>query len=210
MISPTTPDFFADLSRRWQQQALSPADTSATWRTLLARGSDSPVAQMTRSAWIELIGGSLLTLPVIAVLLHLPGLAGRGLVAAVSVISAFSLWYYYRQLRALGRLQTVGTAMRAHAAAQLVYLRRLLRLSHNASLTVTAAAGGAMLYGLARHLAPHLPAPTADRLLLTVGLSVIVGLLITHWCIRWHNQRTYGRHLDQLEAILQELDEEPA
>lgn len=210
MITTPTPDSFDDLSRRWQQQVPDPAGASATWRTLLARGSRGPVAQMTRSAWIELIGGSLLTLPVILVLLHLPGLVGRGLVVAISGISAFSLWYYYRQLTALGRLQTASAAMRAHATAQLTQLRVLLRLSYTTSLAVTAVAGGAMLYGLAQYIAPSLPTATANRLLLTFSLTVIVGLLVTHWCIRWHNQRTYGRHLDQLEAVLQELAEEPA
>lgn len=200
----TPSNSFDDLRRRWQQQPQAPA-TPNQWQALLASGSRSPITQMLRHVWTEVIIGTLLTVPLLIGLLHWPGNWAAGLAGAVAGLSVLSLLYYYRQLRLLRRLLHATGPLRSHAAEHLRQLRGLLRLGHHANLGITVILAALGLYGAAHYVLPALPAAATYSFLLWFGLTVLASLAIVHWLTKYSIRTAYGQHLDRLEAVLREL-----
>ncbi|MBD2768294.1 hypothetical protein IC235_10355 [Hymenobacter sp. BT664] len=204
----TTPHFFDELSRRWQQQTLAPAGTPGQWQALLAGGSHGPVTQMIRHVWAELIAGALITAPLLVALLRMPSGWAQGLAAGLAGLGGLSLFYYYSQLQLLRQLQHSADPLRSHAAGYLRQLRGLLRLSHRASLGLTVVLAALALYGAKQFVLPALPAAATCSFLLWFGLTVAASLALVHWLTKWHIRESYGQHIDRLEAVLQELPPE--
>ena len=204
----TTSTFFDDLSRSWQQQPLASAGTASAWQNLGANSSRSPIAQMQRHVWTELIFGTLIAVPLIVGLFRMPGSFAQGTAAALTGLSALSLLYYCHQLRLLRQLQRTTDPVRNHTAGHLRQLRGLLRLGLHANLGLTVALAALLLYGAVHYVLPTLPAATTYRFLLWFGLTVAASLALVHWFTKLHIREAYGQHLDRLEAALQELGTE--
>lgn len=204
----STPHFFDDLSRRWQQQPLAPAGDPSEWQALLAGGSRSPVAKMIRHVWAELMIGALITAPLVVALLRMPGSWAQGLAMGLASVGGLSVFYYYYQLHLLRQLQHSADPLRSHAAGYLRQLRGLLRVGHRANLGLTVVLAALALYGAEQVVLPALPAAAIGSFLPWFSLTVVVSLALVHWFTKWHIRESYGQHLDRLEAVLRELDPE--
>ena len=202
-----------DFRRQWQQQPapVRPAPDEATLRALLTQPSTSPVARMLRNARQEIISTVVMMALTMAVLLSisLPWLRPLGFLLLTS--SVLMGLYYYRKLRVLHRLGTAGGALRGQVQRQLQSLRSLLRLYYQLTMATLVIMGSFLLYSAYAHLPQLLrgDAGTLWRRGLWLGLTALIAGLVVHWITRYHLQSQYGRHLDQLEAALHEL-EEPA
>jgi|SRR6476661_1591858 len=206
----TTSNFFTQLQQQWEQQPQPAGTATGQWQALVNTGSRSPVTQMIRQVWAELIIGTLLTIPLLRALWQWPGGYAQGLALGITGLGLLSLAYYFRQLWLLRRLQRRSEPMRHHTAGHLQQLRSLLRLGHAANLGLTLVLAALALYGAAHYLLPSLPAAASRRFLLWFGLTVAASLALVHWLTKWHIRQAYGRQLDRLEAVLQELAAEEA
>jgi hypothetical protein len=204
----TTPDFFDNLSRSWQQQSLAPTGAPGQWQALRAGDSRSPITRMTRHVWAELIIGSLITIPLLVALFQMPSNLAQGLAAGLTGISGLSLVYYYRQLQLLRQLRHTTDPVRSYAAGHLRQLRGLLRLGHHANLLLTVILVALALYGGLRYVLPVLPPAASSSFLLWFGLTAAASLALVHWLTKVHLRESYGQHLDRLEEVLRELNAE--
>ena len=200
---------FDDLSARWQQQtpALVAPPSPEALRALLSGPSGTPVGQMRRNVWAEVIGSLLFGLLVLAGVRAIDSNFLNRLVLALLPLYAGVAYYYFRTFRVLSQLRGGTGALNSHVAGQLRHLRQLLRLYYWATLLPTLVVLGLMGLGV-RHVLPSVPAAQTTCFLSTVVVSALIGVGLVHWLTRHHLQYAYGQHLDRLEAVLRELGDE--
>ncbi|GAA4354468.1 hypothetical protein GCM10023185_16360 [Hymenobacter saemangeumensis] len=196
------------LSRAWQQQG-APARLSSSLNLaeVVSRRSDSPVGRMLRSLWWD-VASLFLALPLLWALLQLRGPVVEPLVAVIAVLVAGSVPYYLYKLVVLRRMSDNTRSVKVHLQQQVQSLRRLLGLYFHATLAVTLLIAGGLAYAAGRYGWAALAQPAEGRFLLWLALTLLLSYLITYWCLRRHMQQAYGQHLDRLESLLQELQEE--
>lgn len=198
-----------DLRRQWREP--EPAKPSATLTTteltqLVARQSGSIVAKMRRNAQWELGFNYAVLLPSLAV----AGLASAlwlrlvgGLLALLAVVC---IYYFYRKLGLLHRLDDPTDDLRGHLGRITQGLRALVQFYYR--LTLATIPVTMLLCGLmALHELPKLRAPW-QQVLMMVAMQVLGALLylpIKHTTAQYL-QRLYGQHLDRLEGQLHELE----
>jgi hypothetical protein len=198
-----------NLRRQWQQPSPKDADNQLDENALdqlVARGSRGPAARMRRNVWLEVgvVAGCLAGCLVAIMISHddyyllaAAWLAGVGLGSGI---------YFYRKLAVLRELGGAsGAAVREQVAQRLLRLRRLVQLYHRARLwMVPLSLVGAMAF-VGGRMVQHL---AGDKLVWSLGLLVVISALVyfrLRGFTKRYVQRLYGRHLDRLEANLQEL-----
>lgn len=202
-----------DFRRQWQQTAdvAAPAtpDLDAAHLQALLRKRPGLVEQMRRNARRELITTTALILIVSLRLINPDSLLIIMQGALLLLMGAGQLYYYYYKLGVLRRMATVEGNVQYHLRRMCQELRRLLRFFYR----VTLVTGPFVLllwfcYDLGRELVRPTGADWAHlgRLAaILTGSGLLLQLLVIR-VTRWHMQRLYGRHLDQLEAALRELE----
>lgn len=120
-------------------------------------------------------------------------------------------YYYYRQLRLIGRVVRAKGQVWAHLVAMSAGLRQLLRFYYRFTL-----ATGPLLLSLALgfFVGQELARPGAFRWPLVGGIAaafLFFGAVLQVGAVYGplYAQRLYGQHLDRLEASLRELGDEP-
>ncbi|SHJ08127.1 hypothetical protein SAMN02745146_2223 [Hymenobacter daecheongensis DSM 21074] len=202
-----------DFRRQWQQQPApggAPHNEDAL-RALLAQCSGTPVARMLHNARTEIIATAV-SLGIGATLVLLVGIQRLQpfglLLLGTAVLTGYD---YYHKRRLLRELPAATGGLRSHIARQLQSLRGVLRLNYRFTMATLLITIGFLLTFAYTQL-PQLflgDARTLGQRGLWLVLTVLASGLITHWLIRWTLQQQYGRHLDQLETALRELEETP-
>ncbi len=205
-----------DLRARWQRAthaAAPPPLAPAAVTALLAQRSQGIGARLRRTARLEL-GGLVLALIGLPILLYQTQSRVLQLAEALLLVVCLGFCYYYaRKLRLLRLMDeaAAGGDVRAHLQTLVGALRRLLRLYERQVVLLTPVF---LLIGLIAGAVEGAPAG-ATRLLswhawpLYVGYGVLAVplTLLQRWGVRWYLRQLYGRHLDQLESDLRELEE---
>lgn len=202
-----------DFRQKWQQTAevaISAApNLDATHLQALLRKRPGLVEQMRRNARRELVMTTVLILIFSLRLINPDSLLVILQGALLLLIGAGQLYYYYYKLGVLRRMAAVEGNVHHHLRRMCQELRRLLRFFYR----VTLVTGPFVLmlwfcYDLGRELIRPTGADWAHlgRLgAVLTGGGLLLQLLVVR-VTRWHMQRRYGRHLDQLEAALRELE----
>lgn len=203
-----------DFRRPWQQQSVAPESASVTeqkLRAILTHPETSPLAQLKR----QLVRDRRLLLVVLLLnVLNIINLTKRYdlrearpvLLALVLAMVGYTFWDLNRRLQLVRRMQQHVPDVANQMRRQVEQLRGLLHLHLRVGIGFSAALVLTVLYAR-RHHVVHSPfTDTIDwpqTLLAVLCLAVLVLLVL----IGRHQQRQrYGRHLDQLEAALQELE----
>ena len=200
---------FDQLSRRWQQQTPPPAAQPGpeALRALLASRAHNPVTQMRRNVCVE-IGGTLLFGLLLAGLLLVQGSHLGLLMALLLPFYGGVAFWYFRTLQVLSRLRAATGALAGYVAQQLRQLRQLVRFYHWSTMLATLVVLSLAGYVTIWHILPGLPAADKTHFLIWFGLTALITYGFMHWLIRYHLQSYYGQHLNHLEAVLRELNDE--
>ena len=204
-----------DLRRQWQQSKTAPPPVSPSQlKSLLARRSTGIIEKMRRNTWLEMALTGLLIAamlyqtdkPVLSVVRLFYGIM-------LPLLGLAMLYYYYRQLRLLGRMAHAEAHVRQHLGVLCAGLRQLLQFYYR--LTLATVPGVLVLmwcYQLGLEVARNGGARW-ERLGTMAGVLLVGGALLqvgTVYGTRWYLHKLYGQHLDRLEASLRELSEEDA
>jgi hypothetical protein len=202
-----------DFRRKWQQTAGAalPAtpDLDAAHLQTLLRKRPGLVEQMRRNACRELVLTTVLILIFSLRLVNPDSLLIIMQGALLLLMGAGQLYYYYYKLGVLRRMATVEGNVQYHLRHMCHELRRLLRFFYRVTLVT---GPFVLLMWFCYDFGRELVRPTGADWVHLGRLAAILtgsGLLLQLLVIRltrWHLQRLYGRHLDQLEAALRELE----
>jgi hypothetical protein len=175
---------------------------------LLTRGSRGPVAKMKRNLLRELI--LMLVLYVPTILFYFFGFGGKlpemgWLLLALMVLFA---GYAYRKNKLLDEMQCVSCAVRSNIERQVITLRKYLRFYALAG-TILLPVMALLSFFVAEW---KLPVLAGDRWWNSVWIWAIVLGLVTvasYFLNMWNVNKLYGRHIERLEELLREMNEEP-
>ncbi|MBX0292111.1 hypothetical protein K3G63_16800 [Hymenobacter sp. HSC-4F20] len=127
------------------------------------------------------------------------------LLALVLVMVAFVAWSMITQLRIVRRMQQEVGAVYLQLKSQIQRVRQLMQLRRYA--------GGLFLLGLItiilysqRNRFWSTELEGIDWRSVALAILVIAALGVMVWIGEYKQQQRYGRHLDQLEAALRELE----
>ncbi|MCC2547883.1 hypothetical protein LJY25_15645 [Hymenobacter sp. BT175] len=201
-----------DLRRQWQQPAATPPPLSpGQLDGLLSRRSGGLVEKMRTNARLE-TGLTVLLAVGMPFGFWRADTALHKLEAGFLFLVALGmLGYYYRKLNTLRQMAETGGNVRSNLQRLCAGLRDLLRFYYRLTLA-SGPASLLLMYGymVGKELARP-EGPRSKLLLITGGVLLVLGLLL-QWAVihgtRWYLQQLYGRHLDRLEAALQELGEQ--
>jgi hypothetical protein len=202
-----------DLRRQWQQpETASPPVSPAQLESLLKQRSTGLIEKMRRNAWFETVFTALVALALPFYIGASSSAFHRMYGAAMLLLAVLMLYYFYRQLRLLGRMAQAEVHVRAHLTALSAGLRQLLSFYYRLTL---ATGPLSLLLVLGFYLGKELARPGPFRWQLIGGVAaafLVLGALLQVAVVygtRWYLQRLYGQHLDRLEANLRELSDEP-
>ncbi len=203
----------ADLRQQWQQPSLADAPTplnAVALNQLLARQSDSILEKLRRSARLELYLNSGLLLGSLA----LVGLARvfwvRVFGGVLVVLGLVCVAYLLRKLHLLRRLEGPVDDLRAHLRRLSSGLRSLIRFYYRLTLAMLPVSGVINALMAFSQFKRGLSLTSPFGIALVVGFVVVMPALLylpAAAATRRYLQYLYGRHLDQLETALRELDE---
>ncbi|UOQ74446.1 hypothetical protein [Hymenobacter cellulosilyticus] len=202
-----------DLRRRWQQpEPSAPAALPGpALQELLSRQSGSLVARMRRNARAELTFTVLLMLVMAGFLLQAKQAFYQMYTVFMLLLGAATLYYFYRKLRILRRMDCVEGDVQGHLQRLAASLRQLLAFYYRLTLfTGPWALLMALGFNVGRELARAEPFRWG-RLGIMAGFVLVFGTLlqvVAVYVTRWYMQRLYGQHLDRLEAALRDLGDE--
>ena len=197
------------LSSRWQQQAPAlPPQGPDDLQALLTGRAKTPIAQMRRNVWREIGGTLVFILLLVVVGLRFGYVPHLGVLLAVLVLYGALAYLHWRTLRVLRELRGATEALVGHVARQLRQLRQLIGLYHASTMLTTLVILGLVSYVAVWQVLPRIPPSATGRFLAWYGLTAVVTYAITHWISRYHLHQFYGQHLDHLETVVRELNDE--
>jgi hypothetical protein len=173
---------------------------------LLQKKSRGPIARMRRNVMIEGIVMVLCYTPTI--ILYLAWFDGRlwFISLMMSLILVFYCVYYVRKDRLLKKMECVTCEVRSNLARQVNILRNYLRF-YLWSATLVIVISWSIAYLTIRYTLQlkGLLAPSwLEPFLLLLIIPVSIGL---HFMNKRYFYKLYGRHIQKLQDLLQEMDE---
>jgi len=205
-----------DLRRQWQR--LEPADEPVAFDAagvarLLAQRSVESLEQLRQNARKDLLLNTSFLVVSLVLIFFAPFAWLRTMGGLLALVALLCIYYFYRKMGLLrGIVRPEGT-MRTHLVRVISGLRALMRFYYRFTIVLIPVAG---LVGMTAGLLEPKNGVVAippSRLMMALGLELIASLAL-YWpvtkYIRWYLQRTYGQHLDRLEASLRELSDESA
>jgi hypothetical protein len=202
-----------DLRQGWLNPPESVAPINSAQLEKLLANRPGLVSKMRRNARWEVA----LTVVIMVGPAFLWGAAPTSLYKSYLVLSLVVglglLYYYYRLLGVLNRMELVEGNVRSHLQQLAASLRALLRFYYRLSLAMGPLT---MVMNFGYFLGLEVARPGLfrwEKLLSVAGILLVAGILIQVMAVygtRWVIQRLYGQHLDRLEANLHELSDEPA
>lgn len=176
-------------------------------RQMLQRQSGSAVAKMKRNLKIELAAMVVLY----AYILFRYTLSMTGMLWLILGIEAFYLIYFIMKYRLLQRMECPACEVRSNLQQQLKALDRLLRFYlWSGILLIPFAVLSSFWIGYSYSSPTDFPTdayflPLVSLALL--GLSLLICIPI-YFFTKWYIQKLYGRHIDKLKSMLNDLNEE--
>lgn len=201
-----------ELRARWQQPTLAdghaPPDADALAH-LLARQSAGILVKLRRNARLEL-GANYVALPASLALAALASTLWLRLFGwLLALVAGACIYYFHRKLGLLRDMDDPTDDLRGHLLRVTRGLRALIRFYYRLTLAMiplTMLVNGLMTL----NQLPSLQTPLKAGLVLAAFqvLGAVLYLPTAHTTRRYLHW-LYGQHLDQLEASLRELEEEP-
>ncbi|HXB94176.1 MAG TPA: hypothetical protein VNU70_03420 [Puia sp.] len=191
-----------------EQQTLAPETDPARLSDLLRMGSRGPIARMRRNLRVEAFLMIITYIPTIIAYLTMVG--GHLWLISLFLFVVLSLYavYYYRKDLLLGKMQCVACEVRSNLARQVRTLRKYIRFYlWSGTLVILIAilvAWETLRYSMRLKAIPlHWWFQPAFQLPLISLFAV--GLFYLN---KWYVNKLYGRHVERLEKMLRELDED--
>ena len=194
-----------NLKAIWKEQDPLPG-LQPDLQQLLQKKSRGPIARMRRNVMIEAIVMVLCYIPTI--ILYLAWFDGRlwFISLMMSLILVFYCVYYIRKDRLLKKMECVTCEVRSNLARQVNILRNYLRF-YLWSATLVIVISWSIAYLTIRYALQlkGLLAPSwLEPFLLLLIIPVSIGL---HFMNKRYFYKLYGRHIQKLQDLLQEMDE---
>ena len=194
-----------NLKAIWKEQDPLP-ELQPDLQQLLQKKSRGPIARMRRNVMIEGIVMVLCYTPTI--ILYLAWFDGRlwFISLMMSLILVFYCVYYVRKDRLLKKMECVTCEVRSNLARQVKILRNYLRF-YLWSATLVIVISWSLAYLTIRYALQlkGLLAPSwLEPFLLLLIIPVSIGL---HFLNKRYFYKLYGRHIQKLQDLLQEMDE---
>jgi hypothetical protein len=206
-----------DLRRQWQQQPGGPSQpdlTTLKLQAMLANQPDTPVSELLRNAQRD---QRLIFLMVILNVGNFTMLSRRFthggpltlLYVALALMIVVISWFAYRQRQLIRRLQLADGTTAGYLRATLAQLRSFIHTKLYIKLAFLTMITFILGYGSYDSLR-HSLQTGLNPLLVVLGVGVFLGIMAAAlYAGQRRQQLRYGRHLDQLEGALRELEEKP-
>lgn len=200
-----------DLRRQWRQpEPAASALTSSQLAALLKSRTGGLIEKMRRNAWLEFSFTMLIAVLLLLAVPRVHNILFRLYTVLAQVVAIIGLFFYYRLLSVLRRMNEPSSSVRGHLATLAQGMRHLLRFYYRLTLasgpvTMVLVLGIILwqLYASGKPVPWQVPA-VVSGIWLVFGAIAQVGIV---YLTRWWVQRVYGQHLDRLEGQLRELDE---
>lgn len=197
---------FDELKRIWRQQPpLKVREDEIA--AILKRRSNSIVSVLKRTAWFEL----LLTAIVGCILLFYsvttpPGALKWSYVFLVVLFAGFII-YYLRKIAILSRVAYTESDIKTNIERLVASLKVYLKFYRNASSILYPFCFFLMLaLVVAEHgLESFLALLSQPHILIYLGMVLLFVLAGSLWLTRWFVNKLYGKHLEKLERLLDDL-----
>lgn len=176
---------------------------------MLQKRSKSPIAKMKRNLLWELI--AVVVLYSVGILYFIATYKGRywELAALLFLVGIFFLFYYYHKNKLLAEMQCVTCEVRSNLEKQLITLEKYVRFYFVCGTILTPVAYFASAF-VVLSKSTGLNERTdydAYMLIFLVGIAVTIG---SYFLNRWYVKRLYGRHIQKLKELLQQMEEKEA
>ncbi|GAB3879123.1 hypothetical protein GCM10028824_42030 [Hymenobacter segetis] len=154
-----------------------------------------------RNTWVDAIGKSLVSTPIIGGLLHFHDPQASQFASILLALGAVLGYYYYRQFYLLRSLATAITVGGSDALRMLHRLSRLLYYFYFGHLLVASAS--ALAIGT-RVMHSRGLTPAGGVGLLGLGSLLVGSYLVAHWVVNSYFRRSFRRSVARLQTLLAE------
>jgi hypothetical protein len=182
-------------------------------QALLHKKSKSPIAKMKRNLLMELLFIMVLYVGcVVYYFLHFTG-GMLSLAWMLIVIGVLYIFYYLQKKKLLNQMECVSCEVKLNLKMQLQTLEKYVRfylISGTIMFPVVFIATGMVGFFYAPDIAREAALKSKDFLWIFTTALVVFAFVLTapiYFLNKWYVRKLYGRHIQQLKNILQEMEE---
>lgn len=199
-----------------QMQAEDPVSAREDLLPILQKSSNGPVARMRRNLVCEVLLITITYIP--CIIFYAVEFNGRltPLSLLYVLLGVFFGGYYYRKMLLLNKMQCLSCVVRSNLAGQVASLKKYTRF-YTLFGTLIIPIAAIYTYTIVRW---RLPLPTGTILYHRLNpspwydspyfwlLLLVPFTILVYYLNRWYVKKLYGRHIEKLQEILREMDEE--
>jgi hypothetical protein len=178
---------------------MSPHAGQSAIQTVLTTNAYRVMQSLRRNTWVDAIGKSVVSVPIIGGLLHFHDPQADQLARVLLALGAVLGYYYYRQLHLLRSLVRVITTGGSNYLQLLNRFSRLLYYFYFGHLLV--AAVSALAIGIRIMHSRNLTLGTGTGLL-GLGSLLAGSYVVTYWLISSYSQRSFRQPVARLQALM--------
>lgn len=196
----------------WQQEQSAPViarqNADAEILKMTGRKSQSPVARMLRNMGRELLAVLIIYNLTIAYYVFENGSRYWLIVLLLILLEVFFAVYYYRTSKLLKAIQCIQCEVSSSLRRQVRTLEKYIRFYFIAGTVATPVAyfltGLIVLHSSSKGIS--LSRYSIGFYAVFIGIGLVITLLV-YLLNKWYVHKLYGRHLEKLQRLLNEIEE---
>lgn len=200
-----------DLKTIWRKQSEDFTPKAETELAMMLRGrSISIISRLKRNVWLELLFTFAGALALLAYALTLPPGAMKWTSVTLPLLFCIYSLYYLKKLRLLHNFDAGNENLKANLEMLIRRLRGYLRFyKRSYAVLYPVYLCLALVFAAIEHGADgFLNILTKTYVLITLALGAALFFFCSIWLTSWYLRKLYGKHLDKLEGVLNEIGAE--